>query len=99
MAVMLFHFVLVIFFDCAPKYSACSAPAIQNDSVFETLVPCSYYQGVVLSAYSGVSSAPMKHQRLQPELFQACTDITGVVGTITTFAHADINKEILKLWV
>src|SRR6266700_7662397 len=99
MAVMRFHFVLVVFSDGAPESSAGPAPAIDDDSVLERLVACSDYQAIVLARCSRISSTPVKHQRLELELLEARADITRPMAAPATLSQADVDQEDGKLRV
>src|SRR5438552_295874 len=58
-----FPLVLIVFGDFRPIQSAGPAPAVDNDSVLERLIPCSDYQAIALSRCSWLIGAPVKHER------------------------------------
>src|SRR6516165_4791388 len=49
MAVVLFHFVLVVFLHPTPEQSTCPAPAVEKDSIFEPLVAGGHDQRIVFA--------------------------------------------------
>src|ERR1043166_1499446 len=86
----------MVLFDRAPKQSTALAPAIEDDAVFERLVACGDYKTIALVVGSRKSSTPVKHQRLELELFQAFADIARVMAAPATVSPANLDKEVLK---
>ena len=63
----------------------------------ERLITRSHYQAIVFARCVIVSSAPVKHERLEVELFQARADVLCPMPAPPAFSHADIDQEHGKL--
>jgi len=60
--------------------------------VLERLIACGNYQTIVLVWGSCISGTPVKHQRLEPELFQAFADITRIMTAIAALSLAHVDQ-------
>src|SRR6266571_4767776 len=88
-------FVFAVFFHRAPKQSAAFAPAIEDDSIKKRLVSCGHDQTIILIRFFRVGSAPVKDEGLEMKLFQARSDIAGVVSTNPALFCANLNQKIV----
>src|SRR4029453_12919390 len=99
MAVVLFHFVLVIFFHRTPEQSNGPAPAVEKDSVFKPLVTGGHDQRIVFACCVRIRFTPVQHERLGLEFYQFLPDVLGPMPTPAALSQADIVEENRKLWV
>src|SRR6476620_5160802 len=81
MAVMLFHFVLVVFYHRAPEYSTGPPPAIDKDPVLEPLITRCHDQRVVFARCVRIRFTPVEHERLGLEFYQFRADVLGPMST------------------
>ena len=67
-------------------------PAIHDDALLERLIARGDYQTIVLGRSVCISSTPVKHQRLEPEFFEAFADITRIMTGIAALSLARVDQ-------
>src|SRR5215510_15367587 len=97
MAIVLFHFVLVVFFHRAPEQSTGPAPAVEKDSIFEPLITSGHHQRVVFACCVRIRFTPVEHERLGLEFYQLLADVLCPMPTPAALSQADIVEEHRKL--
>src|SRR3954464_1572037 len=99
MAVVLFHFVFIVFCHRAPEQSAGPAPRVEKDSIREGLVARRHYQGIVLARSVRIRFAPVHDECLNLEFLQTRAEILRPMTAPSALSLADVDQEHSKLGI